>query len=604
MRAYSYKIISLAALVAALIPAACSFDMADAGKENGAGQLSITIDSRAVAAPGDTVKVSAHVSDTYYQVRDYSWLVSDPMAGVVTSSATDSTGSRIRFTVQQLGTHSITCWATMEATGAVLQAKASLLVEDPKVKQLSYTVRIIPAPSSGYPPTDKKVSVGRADQTALGWTLDSGSLVQLSVSDGKAALPSYVRFFRTSKDLMPRDIYLASGTGAVRLGGFFHALFMPDSDTVAPYLETYVDAASLDPSWKVMVPRGALVEGKVTTTGDQALAGARLALHVEEKSIKVPSTPGLTDAGGAFSLRARTGLATLTVVPPSSAGLPVAVVADPKFQIHGDASGWTFGYQQAAMVKASGKVLRSDGKTPAAGATVQLELSGTVKVGTLKTASGSFDARALVRRVLVADSSGTLKDQQSGTSDLELPPGTYQLQAWPGSATPGNEGHTRQTLVVVAGSPASLDVKLTPRAKVSGKVLDQQGLAVAAASITARGSTGSFNATADSGGAFSLVLDDKNTYNLVIRSIGGSKVGSLINPAFKVSGGASHSFTLPPAVLLSGRVTTTGNLALASALIRVWCSGSNCSTAEVADETHTGVDGSFEVRVPASDGKN
>jgi hypothetical protein len=55
---------------------------------------------------------------------------------------------------------------------------------------------------------------------------------------------------------------------------------------------------------------------------------------------------------------------------------------------------------------------------------------------------------------------------------------------------------------------------------------------------------------------------------------------------------------LPRAVSLSGRVVTKGGLALDGALIRIWCSGQGCSTADPVDEVLSGADGSFIVRVP------
>ena len=576
----------------------CSADNADA--EAGA-TLGLAIQSSAVAAPGDTVEVSANVSNTYYQVKSYSWDVTDPGGSPLTVKVLDTPQRRISFKVSDLGTHVIRCRATLEAVGTVLKATASILVEDPSVMPLKYVARIIPTPSSGFPPTDKKVSVGKADQSMLQWTLDGGQKVKVQVSDSAGPAAAYVRLFRTGAEPMPRDIFLVGGAGTERLSGVFHALFLPVSDTLAPYLETYVDVSTLDSTWKVTIPKGATVSGKVTHEA-KALAGARLALHTTEKGIKVPSTLATSASDGAFSLSARPGLATFTVVPSASSGLPVAVVSDAKLQLFGDSSGWAFDYSKAAAAaKVSGKVIRSDGKTPAAGATVLLKLVSSIKVGTLKTPAGSFPATGLVRRVLVADATGSLTVQQTGAGDTLLPQGTYDVEAWPGAKAPAGEGYAKQTLVVSGSMTASFSVKLSVRATVKGKVLDQQSDAVRA-SVTATGATGTFSTTTSGEGAFSLVLDDKASYSLVIRALGGaSKVSSLIQPSFKVAGGGNlPAFTLPAAVSLSGRVSTTGNLALAGALIRVWCSSSACATNSVLDETHTRADGSFVLRVPAA----
>ena len=591
----------MAAATGCLWLASLGCSMGDsADMEVPSGNLSLTILSKAVAAPGDTVEVKASVSGAHYQVETYSWTVTDPNGGSIATTSMDTVKRRVTFKVTALGTHTINCRATLEASAGVLSATANLLVEDPSVLTVAYTARIIPTPSSGFPPTDKKLSVGRADQSSLQWTLDGGQPVKIQVRDKDGALQSsYVRLFRTGADPMPRDIYLPSGEGTERIGGVFHALFMPDSAKVAPHLKLYVDASTLDKTWKVSIPEAASVQGKVTLQGSGALAGASVALHTTEKGIAVPSTPAKTATDGTFSLGARTGVSTFTVVPAATSGLPVAVVQDPKLQLFGNASDWNFEYAKAASsAKVSGTVTRSDGKTPAVGATVLLKLASTVEVGTLKNAAGTFKASGLVRRTLVADATGALKHKDDG-AELSLLPGTYELEAWPGSKSPAGEGHAKQTLVVSAGKAASFTVKLSPRAVVKGTVLDPQKEAVRAA-VTATGPTGTFTTTTDGQGTFSLTLDDKASYRLTIRALGGaSKVGSWIQPTFKVAGGGQlPAFTLPEAVTLSGKVTTTGNLSMAGALIRVWCSGSGCDSNAVLEETHTKGDGSFVLRLP------
>ncbi len=565
--------------------------------ETPSGSVSLTILSKAVAAPGDNVEVKATVTGNYYQVETYAWTITDPNGGTISSTAMDTINRRVTFKVSDLGTHTITCRATLEASAGVLDGSATILVDDPSVLPLSYTARIIPTPSSGFPPTDKKLSVGRADQTSLQWTLDGGQPVKVQVEDDKAgAQAAYVRLFRTGADPMPRDIYLPGGEGTERLTGVFHALFLPDSATVAPYLKLYVDAGTLSKTWKVSIPKALAVSGKVTLES-KALAGAGVALHTREKGITVPSTPAKSGKDGAYSVGTRSGSATFTVVPPAASGLPVALVQDSQLSVWGAASGWTFDYAKAAAVaKVSGKVTRSDGSTPAAGATVLLRLASTVDVGTLKNAAGTFKARGLVRRTLEADATGALKHKDN--SELTLLPGTYELEAWPGSKAPAGEGYAKQTLVVAAGKAASFTVKLSPRATVKGKVLDAQKEAVRA-SVTATGPTGTFSTATDGQGAFSLTLDDKASYRLTIRAMGSSKVSSWIQPALKVAGGGQlPTYTLPEAVTLSGKVTTTGNLALAGALIRVWCSGTGCASGAVLEETHTRGDGSFALRLP------
>lgn len=565
-------------------------------------RLTVSVKGSPTAAPGDTVKLTAHVENSSYQVREHSWHVGDPGKGLVATTAASSDGSSITFVAGAIGTYSVICRATLEGTGEVLTGQASVLVEDPSVVKVVYSARITPPPTSGLPPSEQQVTVGRADQTALKWTLDNGKPVLIRATAVGTPRATVLRLYATGDKPPSRDIYLPKAGASVRLVGAFHALFIPQDGSLAPLLKPLTEAKMLKPTWDVAITKGITIQGKVLH-GGQGLAGVRVTLQTSMvKTVPVPSTLATTDSTGAFSLQGRVGLAALTVLPPASSGLPAAVVQDSAFNASSDASGWTMTYDKAvSAAKVSGAVLRSDGKTPAALATVQLKLSGKLEVGTLVTSTKTYKATGLVRRTLVTDSKGALKDPASGATEVLLPLGTYEVEIWPGSAAPASEGYTRTTFKVASKASAAMALQLTPRAIVSGKVQDQQGNPVQAR-LTASGPTGVFTATSTGAGAFSLALDDKATYSLVVRAMATStsKLGSLVQPTFKVSGAsAPRSFVLPPAVTLAGQITTTTNLAVPGCKVRVQCS-SGCAYTGVVDETTAGADGSFELRVPAS----
>jgi hypothetical protein len=148
----------------------------------------------------------------------------------------------------------------------------------------------------------------------------------------------------------------------------------------------------------------------------------------------------------------------------------------------------------------------------------------------------------------------------------------------------------------------SLNLKLGARVTLQGQVVDQQGNPVEAR-VVASANTGSFSTEADSTGKFSLYLNNKATYSLLIRSTQRS-VSTYIDPKLTVDGsGQLAPIKLPPAVLLSGKITTSSNLGISGSLVRIWCSGADCPSHEIVDETTVLKDGQFELRVPPTEVK-
>jgi hypothetical protein len=589
-----------------LLPACMFADEAaadDAG--TGAPSVVITLVSSATPEVGDTVEISASLRYTSYLARSYSWTVRDPQNGVVKVTTLDSTGSRASFEAAMAGSYDVSCSAALEGTGWQVQGSITVQVEDPTVKKLVYTARILPPSSSDLPPTDIQVTVGAADQSNLTWAVDAGRQVSISVSDGSAPVTSYLRLLRAGGNPAPRDLFLTAGEGKVRLSGVFHALFIPTSAPLAPLLKPYTDASRLSSNWAVTVDPGVQVQGTVSSSAGP-LSGARVTLKTTQAQVLVPSTVASVSAAGAFSLRTRSGPAIFTVAPPAGSGLPLAEVRDPKLQVTGSASGWSFSYASAlASVKLGGKITGSDGK-PAAGATVVLTGSAAT-VGTLKVpGGGSYGATGHVRQALVSDAAGALQDPLTAASQVLLPAGAYVVETWPGPGAPAGEGYSRGTLTLF-GTPAPLVLSLARRARVSGTVLGPEGKPVKAR-ITASGTVGSrvtFNTLSDGKGAFSLSLDNFSTYSLVVRAVGSeASLASYLRPAFSIpASGSIPPVSLPRAVTLSGQVTTSGGAALKDALLRIWCSDADCNSEQVLDQVRTRSDGTFELRVPRSESK-
>jgi len=560
--------------------------------------LSIAVEGSAVPGVGDEVVVSAVVSGTGSTVKSFQWEVTDPDSEKVTVQSNE-VGDRIHFTTEVAGTFPVACTVTLEGSGETLTDSASVQVQDGG-KKLTYTARVIPSPVSGLPPSDVLLEVGRASQTHLGWQLSQGREVSLEVvNSADTQLPTVVRLVQPGDDPIPRELYLEQGKGKIWVNGMFHALFVPEGE-VSPELRPNNDPGSMSSSWKVQLTDGVTIKG-VVKHDSAAVVGAKVTIHTTSYGVAVPSTIGTTGSQGGYSVLTRAGPATVTVVPPDGLGLPVAVVQDPGLAVAAGAD-WDFSFAKAKQVTLTGKVTTSDG-TAAAGAKVVLTTTIDSTVGTLERPKAvTHSATGLFRRVLVTGTGGELKDPQSGATQVVVPQGQYQVEVWPGPSASTKQGYTLSLQDLGSVTSKALSLRLGARVTLKGTVVDQDDNPVQAR-VVASAPMGSFSTSSDGKGAFDLILDDKSSYSLVIRSTS-KLVSTYIDPALKVDG--SHSLPtikLPRAVRLAGKVTTTGNLAISGSLIRIWCSGADCHSHAIVDETTVAKDGLFELRVPPAEQK-
>jgi len=561
--------------------------------------LSIAVEGSAIPEVDDEVEVWAVVSGPGAAVKSYQWEVTDP-GGAKLSVALNEAGDRVHFTPKVAGTFFVACTVTLEGSGETLTDSASVQVQDAG-KKLTYTARVIPSPVSGLPPSDVLVEVGRASQTHLGWQLSQGREVSLEVvNSADTQLPTVVRLIQPGDDPIPRELYLEQGKGKVRVNGTFHALFLPEGE-VSPDLRPNNNAGSMSSSWKVQLTDGLAIAGTVKHDG-VAVPGAKITIHTTSHGVVVPSTIGTTSSQGGYSVLTRAGTATVTVVPPEGSGLPVALVQDPGLAVATGAA-WDFSFAPAKPVTLTGKVTTSDGATAAAGAKVVLTTTIDSTVGTLDLPKVvKHDATGLFRRVLTSGPGGELKDPQSGAIQVVVPQGQYQVEVWPGPSASTKQGYTLSLEDLGSVTSKALSLRLGSRVTLKGTVVDQDGAPVQAR-VVASASMGSFSTTSDDKGEFDLSLNDKSSYSLVIRSTS-KLVSTYIDPELKIDG--SHSLPtikLPRAVLLAGKVTTAGNLAISGSLIRIWCSGADCRSHAIADETTVAKNGLFELRVPPTEQK-
>ena len=577
----------------------------DEASGNKAGHVTISVTGSGVVEVGDTVTLTAVVSGTYYSAASHHWNPTDPAGLPVIFTKGDADGITISFKAASAGTYTVSCSVTLDGVGYQLTDTVYIQVTDPGAVTLTYTARIIPPASSELPPSEQTLKVSAVDQSHLTWTVGAGSKVTLTVRDSvnKALLPSYVRLLSIGDDPLPRDIYLGTGTSKVRVSGNFHALFTPvpskTGAAMAPLLKPYIKGDTLSSSWDVAVDPGLQISGTVTA-GGSALAGARVSLLSKVPAgINVPSTVGQVDKSGAYTVMARAGTVSVTVIPPAGSTLPPARMDKASLQLLGASTGWDFSYNSVDLVTVTGLATQSDGKTPAVGAQARFTLlSDAPSVGQLKIKGGSsYTASPLVRQTLVADTAGALGGSGGAVS---LPRGKYQVELWPGTVAPSSEGYLVHSLDLTTGTTTrQLSLKLGRRAQVTGIVTDAEGK-VLQAEVTASASGGSFQAVSGTDGKFSLDLDDGLDYRFVARALGsGVHAGSLVKAVIKIAGNRNlGTLTLPRAVVISGHIKTSGQAGLAGSRLRIWCSDSACPSKAILDETTTLSDGAFELRLP------
>jgi hypothetical protein len=251
----------------------------------------------------------------------------------------------------------------------------------------------------------------------------------------------------------------------------------------------------------------------VLAGGGGAVEGARVMLTRG----RLPSTMGVADAAGLFSVRVQSGTGFgVSVSPPEGTGLPDLELPDGPEGVDVAAAigGLTVAYEVSLPpVNDLAAVIRSHtGSQAVAGARVtlrgQIQTAGKVYVGTsILTAPG------VVRRVGTTDASGTV-------SFAKLPVGAYDLVVEPLGHGHADDATTR-TVVTVADTPAPPPVAVTLFKKVmlSGTLQRPAGLgarpiegsrvkAVLQVSGTAAPSLGAApGAAADVTGAFDVRVD-------------------------------------------------------------------------------------------------
>jgi hypothetical protein len=340
----------------------------------------------------------------------------------------------------------------------------------------------------------------------------------------------------------------ADGLYSVSLqeSAFYRTLFIPDSPALAPMLDGQLRAPSGE---TVLVGAGEPVGGTITVAGT-VTAGARVVL----RSGDLPSGLGVSDAGGAYVLRAQAG--DHYDVTVGGDALPEATLSDVSVPAGG--LGLDVRYT-VSMASVSGVVHGSSGAL-AGGARVTIrspkEGLGPVAVITAGSAMRSADGR--LNRVVTTDANGALPA-------LSLPAGSYDVFVEPpgdGDGGGGGDGLTAFTL----SAPGSWNLTLQPPIELAGRITSAaDGSPVVGARVTASAQVGL-------GAAPSVFTDGDGRYRFTdANRIGaGTRSTLVVVPpvtrrlaglsADVAAGTATVDLQLVRGIVVSGLVRGDGNL--------------------------------------------
>jgi hypothetical protein len=536
-----------------------------------------------VAGPSTQVRANAGVQDAP-GVLDFVWTVTFQGAPVATSLA-QADGSAILFPAAAPGVYAV----QLEVRGAVScpTAQAALNVAAPGANRTQLRLRVTPPPSAAVPAFEKVVTVnGGAGFTFGTLSLDPGVTVSSNVQGSASGVAAYLR-------LMPvaaREVAVETFAGG---GGYFSArvleqphdvLVIPDVSGHAPRLvRDWVPSAQ-----PISVGPGVTVTGTVRGPGSAPLAGAKVQLKIGI----VPSTLGVTDAAGAFSLLAEPApgaVIAVDVTPPADSGLPRLLAQSATLFSLGQP--FEISYAALALRDLGGAVVRRQG-APVAGAKVVL-VGNLVAAGSVTAGAGPASAAGLVQIAATAGGAGALPATLAPARALSA-----VIEAAPND-------HAVAGIDLTASVPASIDAP--PPVAVATQLLRPDGTPVAEAVLDATpvgalalaGVTSVVRARSGAGGQLSANLAAGGHYDLRIHDPALGRGAPLLAPDATAQTIAA-SYALRPALTAIGKLIAQGSpTPIGGAAVQLLCLV--CTGLERSRPLAEGTsrpDGSFTLVVP------
>ncbi len=567
--------------------------------------ITLTTLSALESGPNMRARMKASVSNGL-RVTAWTWQVQFENGNQIPTTPFNDDPSVVDFAIKSPGRYAVKVQA---GTGIECRA-ADVVVTVMAPGMSSFRFRVTPPATAGLdiPTQEQDIEVGPDVSATVRLDLSAGTNVQMAAYDTTGRyIPAYVRISGLSSGVTIEGHTARHPLDVVMLPlAAYDVLVVPDG----PYAPNLFSATSAQPG-RIQIEQGTYVSGKVVNAAGDPVSGARVILR---SGIR-PSTVGLSDQLGEFSLWTRAGTLSAVIAPPPGAGLPEANVAAGPAGITIDgyaANRLTMTWAAANRGTLSVLVKTTDGSSPVAGARVRVESDTTQAsvVGTLRvenaspsgaTQTATLDATGVVRTELNVDATGL-------TRFPGLPVGSYKVTAVPPGTIPEAALTTTHVGLTAAGFTAT--VPLASRVMLSGTLLakggangvrvmaiDQSTGITAPVALAIAGDRGAYSLSVDPG---SQMVD--RVYRLVADPpVGGTLARTVLGVVpIRVGNKVAPDFTVATAVPVTGFVVSDGQ-AIGGAVVQVFCVSATCldPTSPIA-ETVTLQNGSFTVALPAS----
>lgn len=460
-----------------------------------------------------------------------------------------------------------------------------------------YRFRFIPALGANAPIQEQSHEIpGGASFDLQTIGLDGGVPVSGVVRDsGAVPIAAYLRFTLVGGDGTPIEAF-SDQTGAyvARLSNAaYDVLVIPTDANASGALFPNRLAGTLN---DLTLPVAATVGGTVLDGGGQPIEGAQVSLRVGG----VPSSLGVTNAAGAWSVAAVTGAATaVSVTPPEGSGLPRLELPASAGLIAASATPLTVRYSASLTSRALGFGVRdADTTTPLPGAGVTLVMRSLASAGTVTPQGGAaLPASGELRVTATADGAGTI-------AGLTVPEAGYDVIVRPASGSLV----TLTAIDVSAGQPGPTALSLLAPGTIVGRTLDgaqgQQNVRVSASprGLLASEADAAAMTSTGAGGSFSLPVVGDGRYDLTVQPLIPTFARArLIDVAAPAGGEMSALMDVPlePAISVTGRVALPGANGSAGITVLVLCDGCTglAATTPIAEDV-TDSGGYFSVAIP------
>ncbi|HXI57677.1 MAG TPA: hypothetical protein VNO55_16545 [Polyangia bacterium] len=529
----------------------------------------------------------------------WSWDVSYPDATVNHPQPSAGDPTAVEFPVPISGTYLITARiSNRPACGSVTRP---LIVIDPR--PTAFTFRVSPPASLSLPVQEVPMT-----RLQLPGGLNLSPQVQhisIFTRDNTAQpLPAYMQITspgsrviiegNTQRGAMNVDLIQQQG---------YNLLLIPAGD-FAPTLFSGLPTDLANLANTTLFDAGIRVSGQALRVDGTPVTDARLVLREGTR----PSTVGISNSGGAFSLFTREGNLSVEIAAPPDSGMPDGHVdAAAGFALARNAAGPTLTMRWAALPAGALKLTihSADGATVVARATVHVELATAIAAaGQLTVHAGDGSAAAdLVLPVSGSMRADAVGDDKGNVTFPSLAAGNYRVTVVP-PATAGPTAAITSTTINVVTAGVTRDVRIAQTVTLSGTLQPtaaSKGVRITAIDTGGDIVTSTVSTLVGDGGRYQLAVNPGRSYKLwavpgADQLFARAVLGTVQAP---MTDQALPTFTLAAGIATASSVRA--GAPVADALVQVFCPRSSPTCLDMTlpiAEAVTDPNGRFTVILP------